>query len=159
MKNTILIIIGVVLLIVGYTVGKSTTTKRVSYERGTTVTDTIERLVPYAVEVPTTYVLPTRVDTLLLSGDSILIVEHADTARIIAEFVAINKYRQVLFDNDTIGRLEIGSSVQYNRLNSLSYSFTPMVKVVEREAYRLIPFVSFGVSSFQNISIGGGVFY
>jgi hypothetical protein len=50
--------------------------------------------------------------------------------------------------------------MQYNKLDSISYTFTPIIKVAKiKEKKVVISFVGISYSTFNSAAIGGGLFY
>jgi hypothetical protein len=131
----------------------------VRYVRGEPIVERIEVPVPYRVEVPRYYRLPTITETVVVN-DTLAVVERVDTARIIAEFIAINHYQFNVFDIDTVGVFDVNLSVQYNLLRSFEYEFVPMVREVTRTVQpTLIPFASISANTFSTVGVGGGVLF
>lgn len=90
-----------------------------------------------------------------------VIIDKTDTSRILADWASVREYDQTLFDIDTLGRVQIRTSVQYNRLNTIHYDFTPIQKVITRETYmirKFTPFVGAGASSFPSCNAEAGFF-
>lgn len=97
-----------------------------------------------------------KVDTVL---DEIYVKQKIDTAKIIGEFITKREYSFNVFNNEQ-GKLDIKQVVQYNRLQSFDYTFTPIH--IEKTSYRrpiLEPFASASYSTFGIAGIGGGLFY
>ncbi|MDR1981651.1 MAG: hypothetical protein LBQ39_08560 [Tannerellaceae bacterium] len=158
------VIIGLVCLIIGlpagFFAGRKTTAKTVKIEqvKGDPVAGLVTGIQPVSEETPAVPILPMKSDTVYI--DSIrYVVQSVDTAAIIREYELIRMYSQTLFD-DQYGKLDLNLSTQYNRLNSIEYVFTPIytVKTVEIKPV-WIPFVSASYSTFNQVSVGGGVFY
>ena len=143
----------------------------IRYVQGVAIRDTIAVPLPYRVEIPDMedVALPMRADTVWRTipiTDTVwldrikTITQVVDTARIIADFVAINHYTLQVFDIDTVGVFDVNLSVQYNLLRSFDYSFTPMIREVTRYVGpTFIPFVSISTNTFQTVGIGGGVLF
>lgn len=56
--------------------------------------------------------------------------------------------------------MDIDQTIQYNELRRFDYSFTPNQKVITQETKKIIvPFVSSSYNTFNQIGIGGGIFY
>ena len=130
----------------------------IRYVQGETIRDSIIVPAPYRVEIPKIVHLPMRPDTVFLENE-IVIVERVDTAQIIREFISIHHYAFNVFDIETVGRLDVRQSIQYNRLRSFDYEFTP----IQREITRIIrpfltPYISVSANTFSTLGIGGGVF-
>ncbi|MDR1456167.1 MAG: hypothetical protein LBJ01_10985, partial [Tannerella sp.] len=62
-----------------------------------------------------------------------------------------------LFDSSA-GKLNLSLSTQYNRLDALSYEFTPVFKTVYTEK-RWLPFAMMQYSAVGGLGVGGGAFY
>lgn len=144
---------------------KSGIIKEVKYIKGKTIRDTIstEKLVPYEVNTPKNPDLPVKRDTIFSSSkDKIVIdtiVESVDTSAIIDRYVKENKYSTVLFDTDTLGKLTVNSTVQYNQLKGLGWKFDPMQKetVIERKR-NFTPFVMGSYNTFNQAAAGVGFY-
>lgn len=161
----ILIISGIVLLAIGFFAGRSTSkvVESVRYVQGESVKDTlyIPQLIPNHSEIPKNPVLPMKKDTIYIKGDSIpyAIVMKVDTLQIIRKYITKNSYSKVLFDNNN-GRLTVGAEVQYNLLQKIDYSFTPIEKQTITETVRTFtPFVLGTYNSLGYFGIGGGMYY
>lgn len=97
-----------------------------------------------------------KVDTVL---DEIYVKQKIDTAKIIGEFITKREYSFNVFNNEQ-GKLDVKQVVQYNRLQSFDYTFTPIH--IEKTSYRrplLEPFASASYNTFGIAGIGGGFFY
>lgn len=80
-----------------------------------------------------------------------------DTAKIVEDFLVKREYKFTVFDNEN-GKLDVGPVVQYNRLQSFDYSFTPIKEVITKKPI-FEPFLSTSYSTFGIAGIGGGFFY
>ncbi len=159
-KKNIIIggILGLIILWIGFAWGRSTIKDNiiVEYVKGETIRDSIPYPVPVESETPLDPELP----LIQIPGETIGITQKVDTSRIIAEFITKNKYRETLFDSDTVGTLIVESDVQYNKLQKLGYNFTPVQKNVSFQKEKLItPFVFTSINSLGGFEIGGGFFY
>lgn len=133
---------------------------KVEYVKGETVTNTVYVDKPYAVEIPAKPILPMKPDTIRIPGKLQYIASIVDTAAIIANYIKRNKYNPILFDNNTQGKLQLDLAVQYNKLDSLGYTFTPMEKqttIIKQKVFT--PFVSTSYNTFGYFGAGGGVYY
>ena len=145
MKQVFYILLLIAVGIICFIWGKHRTEPRetIRYVQGETVSGSIEVPPPYRVEIPNVedIVLPMRADTVWKTNtipkvDTVwldrikTITQVVDTARIIADFVAINHYAMQVFDIDTVGTLNIRQSIQYNRLRTFEYDFTPMIREI-----------------------------
>jgi len=157
------IIIAVVLLAIGFFLGRWTTppVEKIKYVKGDIVHDSIpyETLVPYKVVVPITKLLPTKPDTLWLSGKPIYIALKVDTQAIISEYVKEKYYDLTLFDNND-GKLKLGEVLQYNSIKKLTYEFTPIQKqttIIKKRV--LTPFVTASYNTNNFTGVGAGIYY
>ena len=153
----------VIVLIIGFLLGRWQTTSKITikYVKGDVITDTIysEKLVPYEVTIPAKPVLPMKPDTIVINGKTEYKYMVVDTVAIIADYIKLNKYSKILFDNGTVGKLIVGAEVQYNKLNKLDYSFTPMEKqttIIKQRVFT--PFANVSYSTFGYFGAGGGIY-
>ena len=171
MKNTVnkywkQIVFCFAILIIGFLAGRCSdkTIEKIEYIKGDTIRDTIykEQLIPYEVRIPANPILPMKPDTIVIPSEKEIryIIQKVDTAAIISNYIAENKYRRVLFDNKEQGSLIIGATVQYNQLSQLDYEYEPIYKVIAKERKRTFtPFIQGSYNSFNYLGIGGGIFY
>ena len=138
--------------------GKVKTSVKTEYVKGETVVRPVKIPYPTTVYIPYVYFLPTKSDTLYLDGEHYPI-QTVDTAKIIEEYITQNTYEFNVFDDDN-GKLDINQTIQYNKLQSFDYSFTPVHKnTIINKKNLFEPFVSFGYNTLQQANIGGGFFY
>ena len=158
MKYILLII---VCLFIGFVVGRQTIQEKVitKHLQGETIRDTIMNLVPDTVyftsELRYKYVY--RTDTIY--KDVPVIDREATIAATVEDWNRTKEYDKLLFDNEN-GKLNVNLSVQYNELQRLSYSFTPIHKettIVKKRVFE--PFVSASYLVNNTFSVGGGFFY
>ena len=150
-----------ILILLGISIGRWSIEpiKEVEYIKGKIIHDTIKNPVPYRVEVPANPVLLTKSDTIRVPGQPEKIIQVVDTAQVLAEFIKKNSYKETLFDNDTLGKLVVEPIVQYNKLQSIPYSFTPIYKQITIERKKIFtPFISASVNTLGMIGIGGGTY-
>lgn len=155
-------LIGILLIALGFMAGRWTMKpiERVEYIKGETIHDTIPKPIPYLVEVPADPVLPMKPDTIKVPGEPEYITQVVDTTQIIAEFLKRNSYRETLFDSDTLGTMVVEAQVQYNQLQKLGYTFTPIQKQITTEKRKILtPFLSVSANTFGYVGIGGGLYY
>lgn len=155
------IVLVIVCLFIGFVVGRQTSKEKVITRqvKGETIRDTITHFIPDTVylagELKYKYVY--KIDTVY---KDVPVVDRDETIKATLEdWNLIRNYKRTLFDNES-GKLTVALSVQYNELQKLSYTFTPMHKettIVKKRIF--VPFVS--ASYFGNVtfSIGGGFFY
>ena len=146
-------------IFIGLHINRTDYREVVRYVQGETIRDTIVVPQPYRVEIPKIVHLPMRPDTVVIENE-IVIVERVDTLQIIRDFVAINHYQFNVFDIDTVGTLNVRQSIQYNRLRTFEYDFTPMIREITRYVRpRFEPYISASVNTFNTVGVGGGFFH
>ena len=162
MKKTILTI--AISLIVGAISGfmfssHETLSEKTEYKKQSPVTGSVTHPAAKSETTPEQPVLPIRIDTFY--KDKIkYVTQTVDTAAIIADYIKKRSYEITAFDKPDIGKLEVKAEVQYNSLDDISYTFTPVIKETKIKAEKvLIPFVGISYSTLGAIGAGGGVFY
>ena len=148
-------------LAIGFFLGRMNVREKeiTKYVQGETIRDTITHLVPDTVylagELKYKYVYVP--DTIY--RDVPVVDREATIATTIEDWNRTREYRKTLFDNDN-GKLAVDLLVQYNELQKLSYSFTPVQKqttIVKKRVF--VPFISASYLANTTFSIGGGFFY
>ena len=94
-----------------------------------------------------------RVDTV-----NNYITHPVDTEKIISDFILKREYSFNVFNNEQ-GKLDIKQEVQYNRIQSFDYTFTPIH--IEKTTYRkplIMPYFSATYNTLNYVGIGGGFF-
>ena len=137
--------------------GKVRTSVKTEYIKGETVVRPVKIPYPATVYIPSVYFLPAKSDTIYLGGEPYPI-QTVDTAKIIEEYITQNTYEFNAFD-DSNGKLDINQTIQYNKLQSFDYSFTPRYeRITIVTEPKVTPFVSTSWNSMNGFGIGGGVF-
>lgn len=158
MKSIVLVI---VCLFIGFVVGRQTMNEEVitKYVKCETIRDTITQFIPDTVyltgELKYKYVYKT--DTIY--KDIPVIDRDATMTATVEDWNKVREYRRILIDNEN-GRLSFDLKVQYNELQRLSYSFTPIhgkITIVKKRVFE--PFVSTSFCTNNTFSVGGGFFY
>jgi hypothetical protein len=89
-------------------------------------------------------------DYLIRSSDSVnVVIEKVDTLKILEDWLTKRKYELNLFDNDTIGKLDVDAVIQYNQIQHFGYNYIPTHKqtTITKEKQLLFePFMSGGMS-------------
>lgn len=169
-KQTIfsLLLVGIVSGIIGFFIGHSNNEiKSIQYLEGETIHDTIpkEKLVPKYINVPALLSYSEKQNVYINNRDSTVITtnpENKDSAIVetIKDWNLERVYKDYLFKSDTLGTLGYDIHVQYNRIKSFSYNYTPIIKEVTKERKRtFIPYVSASYSTFNIVGIGLGTYY
>lgn len=127
----------------------------VEFEEGETETGILESPEAKEEETPEAPDLPMKNDTIYLEGEKEYIIQKVDTTKTISEFIKKRKYEETVLDNDTIGRLKIGATVQYNTLQNLEYEFTPYQKVITKEKIKTKSYTLFGGASVNTFGQAG----
>lgn len=157
-----LLLVGIVSGIVGFFIGRSneieTTTKWI---KGETIHDTVpkKKLVTKYVIVPRllSYVEKQKDTTIITTNP---INKDSAISETVKDWNLERVYKDYLFESDTLGTLEYNINVQYNRIKSFSYNYTPIYKEVTKERKRtFIPYVSASYSTFNIVGIGLGTYY
>lgn len=94
-----------------------------------------------------------RVDTV-----NNYITHPVDTEKIISDFILKREYSFNVFNNEQ-GKLDIKQEVQYNRIQSFDYTFTPIH--IEKTTYRkplIVPYFSATYNTLNYVGVGGGFF-
>ena len=82
-----------------------------------------------------------------------------DTAKIVEDFLVKREYQFTVFDNEN-GKMDARPVVQYNRLQTFDYTFTPIKTVITKiDKPVFTPFLSASYNTFGIAGIGGGFFY
>ena len=161
MKNGIKIILAVLIFLLGLYIGRnnySPSDPMIKYLPGDIITDSIPYPEPYEVLVTKYVKLPTIIDTVFVNGDTVF-VESVDTVAIVNDYALKRNYKEVLFDNDTVGYLMVNSSVQYNKMASMGYKFSPVTKQIELIKEPLFtPYIIGTYSNLGYVGIGGGIY-
>lgn len=156
-QQTLCIVCTFIGIIVGFICGRknSNTEQSIQYIKGETIEKVVEISVPYKVEIPSKPIyIYKQADTIFSTH-----IAEIDTAAILSDWIAKRSYKHDLFDNQH-GKLSIDASVQYNKLNTLTYSFTPIHKEITSIKKPVwTPYLSASYSTLNEIGIGGGVFY
>jgi hypothetical protein len=158
-------------LVAGFLIGRKSfvADERVRTAKAPTVEGVAERLTPVEETWPSEPLSPSPTNNIprivfvrdtALAGDTVRIVERVDTAAIIRDYETRRKYSELLFDRPDLGRLNIEFGVQYNRADSLRFSFTPVRTEITRYAGASIePFALMEYSTLGRLGVGGGLFY
>lgn len=160
MKN-ILLVYCIVCLAIGFFLGRMNIKEKkvTKYVQGETIWDTITNwkadTVYLAGELCYKYMYKT--DTVY--KDVPVVDQDASIKATVEDWNLVRDYKRTLFDNE-FGRLSVDLSVQYNELQNLSYSFTPIRKeitIVKKRVFE--PFLSVTCVKMNSFSMGGGFFY
>ncbi|NDV47921.1 hypothetical protein D0T49_12785 [Paludibacter sp. 221] len=162
MKMRYTLISGIICFVVGFFIGRSdkSVETQVRYEKQDTIEGSygVPDLIPVKSILPDKTELPT-IPVVFWIEDKEHIVQKVDTPAIIENYARANYYSKILYD-DKYGKIDFSGKVQYNRLDSLSFKFTPIREVrTEVKEGVFQPFISAGYCTNGYFSFGGGVFY
>lgn len=159
--NKFLVVCCIACFAIGFFLGRSFSKEKIITKnvQGVTIRDTITRFVPDTVyltgKLKYKYVYIS--DTIY--KDIPVIDREESIAETVRDWNRTREYNRLLFDNES-GRLDVALFVQYNKLQKLSYAFTPMHKettIVKKRVFE--PFVSSSFGGDKTFSMGGGFFY
>lgn len=150
-----------VCLTIGFFLGRMNVREKevMKYVPGETIYQTITKVVPDTVYLAgeLRYKYKYKTDTVYRD---VPVVDRDETIKeTVKDWNLIRDYKRTLFDNES-GKLSVALSLQYNELQNLSYSFTPMHKeitIVKKRVF--VPFVSASFFANNTFSVGGGFFY
>lgn len=87
--------------------------------------------------------------------------DKTDSTKIMQDWATKRDYEATLFDVDTLGKCDIKTSVQYNRLGNIDYTFIPVQKqtnITEVTTRKFLPYVGAGITTFPSAEIETGLF-
>lgn len=171
-KATLIVLCGIICLIIGFFIGRSTikTETEIKYIPGKTISGSVSNNQFESVkeEIPNKPLLPTKIieiqykDTgrIKTITETKYMYQVVDTAAIIEDYIKKRTYAITAFDNTEQGKLLLYPVVQYNKLTGIDYLFTPMQKQTNTYLQKTWqPFISASYSTLNYIGIGGGIFY
>ena len=83
---------------------------------------------------------------------------EVDTSKIISEYMTKKKYTINLFNNDSLGRLDIFPELQANTLIKVPYQYIPIAKVVTKyRENKYIPLVYTSYNTDNYVGVGGAI--
>ena len=169
-KNTwkiiVTVIVALLLVVGGFFLGRWTIKDKVKtvieYVELPPVHDTITDIVPKYIISPAdtadiimdcvekgiySELFPTKVIT------DTMVITKEDTSVILKDWATARYYTETLFDIDTVGSCTINERIQYNRIDSLGYIFTPRQKTVTTE-YQVVKVFSPFIGAGWQTSVG-----
>ncbi len=171
-KATIIAFCGIVCLVIGFFIGRSTikTEAEIKYIPGKTISgsESNNQFESVKEEIPNKPLLPTKIieiqykDTgrIKTITETKYMYQVVDTAAIIEDYIKKRTYAIPAFNNTEQGKLLLYPVVQYNKLTGIDYLFTPMQKQTNTYLQKTWqPFISASYSTLNYVGIGGGVFY
>lgn len=135
------------------------------------VTDTLYLPKPYKVTAPadTANIIKECIENGLYAelfperepGDTVYVTKQ-DTSAVISDWATERLYSETLFDIDTLGTCKVDASVKYNRLQNMSYVFTPIQKqttITTKTTRSFLPYIGAGITINGNYMAQGGMFF
>lgn len=177
-KVLIIVIIILLLFFGGFWTGRKTmklkTVTVIEYVELPPIHDTIYKPKPKYIEVPadTASIIQDCIEkglyTELFPWKHDTVFTHQDTTLILSDWSTKRIYKETLFDIDTIGKCDISATVQYNRINSMDYTYTPIQKqttttIIKERQFE--PFIGGGITiginninqNINNVSAGAAL--
>ncbi len=153
-------------LTVGFFIGRATlaTNEKVRHVVGKQTTGSVyvdfkvgKQLKEFKTDISDLPLVFWKTDTVV-KENSVYLKQEIDTVKILEDFLLKRDYSFNVF-NDDKGKLDVKQTIQFNRLQSFDYTFTPIQKEITRTSERLfVPFVSASFSTLNYVGAGGGVF-
>ena len=87
--------------------------------------------------------------------------DKTDSTKIMNDWATLRDYEATLFEVDTLGKCDIKTSVQYNRISNIEYYFTPKQKqVTKTEIFKrkYLPYIGGGISTQPSVGVECGLF-
>lgn len=161
-KRVIKLTVFSLLMILCFLAGRYTKKQSVvsKFVKGRTVTDSV--MVPAPFEIHDTITLaeaynkifPDKSTSDTLRFESVVMTKQ-DTTKVLSDWQLKREYKLNIFSNDTLGTLTVNSTVQYNRMQHIDYSYTPIIKEIITKEPKITPFVGGGVSNVgYNLTLG-----
>ena len=156
------VVVIIVLLLIGFFVGRKTSEGKVTVETKYITLPPIHDTVPdpYPVEVKKPIDTASIIQDCVKQGiyselfpykkETDTVYTSRDTAQIVYDWASVRKYKETLFNIDTLGKCEVDISIQYNRLDTMMYTYTPIQKqtTITKEKIRTVsPFIGVGAST------------
>lgn len=123
-------------------------------------------------EIPSNPRYLTKIDTLVVhdtvtdTNTVVKYVESIDTLAIVQDWITRREYRELLFDDDTLGEFTANLTVQYNKLESINYTYKPRQRTVttttnhyKYKSPTFIPYVGTGYDFNQTVKARAGLYY
>jgi hypothetical protein len=155
MKAKYCIFICLLCIGIGFLGGRRTIPTKEKLVKLAPISGTSEKPVADREEIPVNPVLPVKADTVWMEKIA-YVAQKVDTAAIIQDYISKRSYNLTLFDNE-MGRLVISPVVQYNKLEPVSWSFTPIQKQIYRQPKWQF-FAGAGVNTFDHVNFSLGAF-
>ena len=174
-KIAVFIIAGLFLLGLGFYIGRQREPEtiiktEIKYVELPPVHDTIDKPVPYKVVEPAdtadiilACIKSGKFEELFPKqpGDTVYVTQQ-DSAAVIKDWATERLYSEILFDVDTLGKCVVDASIQFNRMQNMSYTFTPIQKQTEttvKTTRSFLPYLGGGLNTAGTFMAQGGMFF
>lgn len=169
MKEFKLIVIGIAIgLSLGFFIGRSfiETEETTEYVKGKTVVGSVyipdpvikidfDTTLPIIPNIPT-YVFNDITKTVIKDST---VYQVVDSLALLKSYLEYKTYDFILFNNED-GKLSLKQAVQFNRLLSTDYEFTPNVLVKTKTIVdKWIPYIGVKYNTLNFVGVKAGIFY
>lgn len=174
-KIAVIVIAALALFWGGFYLGRSRdpeviTKEVVKYVELPPIHDSIPYPKPYKVIEPVdsmNIIMEAKMSGLLAElfpneGKDTVYVTEKDTTAALRDWATERRYKETLFDSDTLGRFSFDAMVKYNRLASFDYTFTPVQKQTEttiKTTRKFLPYLGAGIATDGALMGQGGMFF
>ena len=178
MKKEIIILISSIIIaleigfIIGYKSVKIPTPETIiktEYIKGDVITEQIlVKTPPVTIPPDTLNILEACIEsglyTEVFPHDTVFQTTHDTVTVIITDWATKKHYEQTLWDTDTTGTCAVNVDIQYNDLQNLSYTYTPVTKstvqntvIVKERTFQ--PIVGAGILTNSSYTISAGAMF
>ena len=174
-KIAVIIIAALALFGLGFFIGRQRDPeviirKKIEYVELPPIHDTLYKPKPYKVIEPVdslNIIMEAKLSGLLAElfpneGKDTVYVSKGDTAAVVKDWASERRYKETLFDSDTLGRFSFDATVKYNRLANFDYTFVPIQKQTEttiKTTRKYLPYIGAGFDSGMGVLGQGGIFF
>ena len=173
-KTAVIAVAAIALFALGFYLGRARDPEvivktEVKYVELPPIHDSIPKPVPYKVIEPVdsmNIIMQAKLSGLLAElfpeKKDTVYVTQADTAAVLKDWATERRYKETLFDSDTLGRFSFDAAVKYNRLASFDYTFVPIQMQTEttvKSVRKFLPYLGVGFDSGMGVLGQGGMFF
>lgn len=173
-KTAVIAVAAIALFALGFYLGRARDPEviiktEVKYVELPPIHDSIPKPVPYKVIEPVdslNIIMEAKLSGLLAElfpeKKDTVYVTQADTAAVLKDWATERRYKETLFDSDTLGHFSFDAAVKYNRLASFDYTFVPVQKQTEtvtKTTRRFLPYLGGGITTNGSLTGQGGMFF
>jgi hypothetical protein len=174
-KIAVIVIAALALFWGGFYIGRQRdpeviTKTEIKYVELPPIHDSIPKPVPYKVVEPVdsmNIIMEAKMSGLLAElfpneGKDTVYVTEKDTTAALRDWATERRYKETLFDSDTLGHFSFDAMVKYNRLASFDYTFIPVQKQTEttiKTTRKFLPYLGAGIATDGALMGQGGMFF